>query len=123
MGMWGFDAMDGDGPLDLQSAVANACADRLRKALMHSDDVEVFAAAHIAMDLQEAGVLDFEYAMFERGDKSLEVLIRGSVTNVAIDAGWDGSVHKREEVRRALIIRLDSLKARHRASVEARRNS
>jgi hypothetical protein len=118
--------MGGDGPLDLQGMVGGAAVNVLRKALMHSDDGEVFAAAHIAMDIQEAGVLSFEYAMFERGNKSLEVLIRGSVSSVAIAEEWgtdedDGNVIAREKVRRELLIRLDSLKARHRAEVEEAR--
>jgi hypothetical protein len=114
--------MGGDGPLDLQHGVARAATERIRKALMHSDDGEVFAAAHIAMDIQEAGILSFEYEMFEfyAGEKSLEALIRGSVSSVAIAEEWgtdpdDGNVIAREQVRRELLIRLDSLKARHQA--------
>ena len=127
MGFWDTGAMGGDGPLDLQHSVAKAATERLRKALMHSDDGEVFAAAHIAMDIQEAGILSFEYEMFEFGEKSLETLIRGAVSSVSISEEWgtdehDGSVIAREQVRRELLIRLDSLKAQHRAKREAQRS-
>ena len=127
MGFWDTGAMGGDGPLDLQHSVSKAAAERLRKALMHSDDGEVFAAAHIALDITEAGILSFEYQMFDyyAGDSSLEALIRGAVGSVAIAEEWgtdpdDGNVIAREEVRRELLIRLDSLKARNRAEREAR---
>ncbi len=120
MGFWGTGAMDGDGPLDLLGNVARTAERTLRAALMQSDDGEVFAAAHIAMDLHESDVLGFEYYMFERGDKSLANVIRGAVGGVRIAEEWGGT-EAREQVRRELLIRLDSIKARHLAKLDARR--
>jgi hypothetical protein len=120
MGFWGTGAMDGDGPLDLQGDVARAAVKKLSAALYEEDDGQVFAAAHIAMDLQESDVLGFEYYMFERGDDNLAHLIRNRVAGVKIAEEWNpGNEDARVEVRRALLIRLDSLKAKHRAAREA----
>ena len=121
MGFWGTGAMDGDGPLNLRGEVARAAVKILSAALYEEDDGRVFAAAHIAMDLQESGILGLDYYMFVQVN-GLAHLIRNRVASVKISKEWGGpddeETIERIEVRRALLIRLDSLKARHRASLE-----
>ena len=130
MGFWGTGAMHGDRPLDLRGDISRAADDKLTTALESKDDADVFAAAHIAMDLHESDVLGFDYHMFAKGSDSLADVIRNRVANVPIAEEWgtdehDGNVLAREKVRRVrrcptqLLIRLDSLKARFQAERDA----
>ncbi len=116
MGYWGTGPMDGDAPLDLRHGVAEATATPLRVALNLEDDGEVFAAAHIAMDLTESDALGFDYLMFmASAPKRLATLIRRRVRAVKIAEEW-GSTHERERVRGELLARLDALETKFRSS-------
>jgi hypothetical protein len=111
--------MDGDGPLDLRGSVAKAAADKLIVALDEKDDGEVFAAAHIAMDLYDAEGLGFEYSLFWGGETKLVDQIRDRVTNVHIAEEW-GETSAREAVRRELLARLGTIEVRYYKEREAR---
>jgi hypothetical protein len=100
--------MDGDAPLDIRGMIARKVSEEIDSELDSKDDGNVFAAAHIAMDIAEAKVLGFEYDMFF-GSKRLADRIRDRVEAVHISEGWGGSLGDRETVRMGLLQRLNRL--------------
>ena len=112
MGYWGHGAMDGDAPLDLRHIVAEAAGEKLKTALYTEDDGNVFAAAHIAMDLLESDTLGLEYDFFSTSREPLAALIEERVGAVKIAEEWCGTGDEREAVRQELLERLETLRRR-----------
>lgn len=108
MGWWGHGPMDGDSPMDFRGRLARVLANQLNGALSQPDDGDVFAAAHLLLELlRNDDVLGIDYHAF-RVPAPLVRFAWQRVRDVKLAEEWAND-EKREQVRMELLQRLLTL--------------